>query len=97
MAWIWSMVVLWHCLGLFFGRLADCCVEGEHGGRKWVRNFRLCSPHVSVETFLPTAATGSFRACVVEHEFLPETKVLACPSLESGDCFCCVVFNFTIR
>ena len=20
-----------------------------------------------------------------------------CPSLESGDCFCCVVFDFTIR
>ena len=66
---------------IIFGRLADCCAEEEHGVRKWVRNFRLCPPQVSVETFLPTAATGSFRACVVEHESLAETKVLASLSI----------------
>ena len=49
--------------------------------RKWVRNFRLCPPHVSVEAFLPTAATDSFRACVVEHGFLVETEVLTSLSI----------------
>ena len=72
-------------LGFFYCRLADCCAEGENGVRKWVRNSRFCPPHVSAEASLPTAATDSLRACVVEHGFLVETKVLAsCPSLESG-------------
>ena len=79
--------VWWYCgiTWVFYCRLADCCAEGENGVRKWVRNSRFCPPHVSAEASLPTAATDSLRACVVEHGFLIETKVLAsCPSLESG-------------
>ena len=41
----------------------------------------VCPPHVSVEAFLPAAATDSFRACLVEHGFLVETKVLASLSI----------------
>ena len=60
--------VWWYCgiTWVIYCRLADCCAEGENGVRKWVRNFRFCPPHVSVDAFLPTAAAGSFRACVVE-------------------------------
>ena len=78
------MVVLWHYLGYLL-QANGLLRRGENGVRKWVRNFRFCPPHVSVEALLPTAATDSLRACVVEHGFLVETKVLAsCPSLESG-------------
>ena len=68
--------VFWHYLGYLL-QAGGLLRGGENGVRKWVRNFRLCPLHVSVEASLPTAATDSLRACVVEHGFLFETKVLA--------------------
>ena len=71
-------------LGLFIAGKRTVAQRGEWSAEVG-SELLFCPPHVSVEALLPTAATDSLRACVVEHGFLVETKVLAsCPSLESG-------------